>query len=340
MFQPTVECLETRIVPSRTRDEVAGRAPGNDGSGSPPDAYSLAFIASAALVRQLDADGTIDRVDVETITRSLGTISGIGLHDLRALPAFEDSVALKSITAEMAGAFFAGETTGEVETAIGHYLEGTDRPASGGVYAPIAGSLFINGPQYYDVMQGSAGDCWLLVKWAETALQQPQNLPQIEDGGGGVYFVSFNSTNWVTVDNWLPTYADGSLMYAKAPQGELWCPLLEKAYCISTHGSYVTGVIANGIGGDPATEHAGSGYAGQKELKAITDFQTGQIATFTTNALARSPVVNDHVYAMVGYDAATDTFALYNPWGLGTDHPAFPGVIYVTWAQLAPLGFN
>ena len=33
-------------------------------------------------------------------------------------------------------------------------------------------------------------------------------------------------------------------------------------------------------------------------------------------------VVENHVYMLIGYDAAKDTFRLFNPWGFGASYPA------------------
>ena len=41
----------------------------------------------------------------------------------------------------------------------------------------------------------------------------------------------------MTVDDWLPVLGDGSFAYARSRQGELWVPLIEKAYA-KLFGSY------------------------------------------------------------------------------------------------------
>ena len=33
-------------------------------------------------------------------------------------------------------------------------------------------------------------------------------------------------------------------------------------------------------------------------------------------------VVKNHVYMLIGYDAAKDKFRLFNPWGFGASYPA------------------
>ena len=51
-----------------------------------------------------------------------------------------------------------------------------------------------------------------------------------------------------------------------------------------------------------------------------------------------SNVVDNHSYVLLGYNASTKTFTLFNPWGVngGTTGGAFkPGTIQLTAAQLA-----
>jgi hypothetical protein len=40
-----------------------------------------------------------------------------------------------------------------------------------------------------------------------------------------------------------------------------------------------------------------------------------------------------HVYALTGYDAVTQTFTLYNPWGVGTS-AGQPGWLTLTWDRV------
>ena len=39
-------------------------------------------------------------------------------------------------------------------------------------------------------------------------------------------------------------------------------------------------------------------------------------------------VVSNHCYAVVGYDATTETVTLFNPWGIGY------GLVTLTWSQV------
>lgn len=45
-----------------------------------------------------------------------------------------------------------------------------------------------------------------------------------------------------------------------------------------------------------------------------------------SNATTQAGIVPSHVYVALGYDAATQTFTCYNPWGF---------TVPLTWAQVA-----
>ena len=95
-----------------------------------------------------------------------------------------------------------------------------------------------------DVSQGSAGDCYLIAVMAGLAGTKPQavqamfieNPPVDGQRSWGVRFFDANGrAHWVTVNDQLPVAEGGtSLAYAgpanKALNGEIWVPLLEKAY--------------------------------------------------------------------------------------------------------------
>ncbi len=112
-------------------------------------------------------------------------------------------------------------------------------------YAKSAGPLFVDGISVADVVQGTAGDCYLIAAIGGLASSLPQALQAMFVDNGvvdgvrswGVRFYAANgSAHWVTVNDMLPVTGAGSnkLAYAGAAgkdlNGEIWVPLLEKAY--------------------------------------------------------------------------------------------------------------
>ena len=59
----------------------------------------------------------------------------------------------------------------------------------------------------------------------------------------------------------------------------------------------------------------------------ITAISGNKAITLGTKSSAADGLVGGHAYSVTGYNASTDTFTLYNPWG--TSHPGA-----LSWAQL------
>lgn len=121
--------------------------------------------------------------------------------------------------------------------------------AATGVYKNFDAPLFVDGAQYADINQGSAGTCYLMAALATVAKADSAALSRtfVSNGtfeGVSTWGVRFYDTSgvatWVTVNNALvvPSADSTTASYAKAQgvnsQGavvaELWVPLIEKAY--------------------------------------------------------------------------------------------------------------
>jgi hypothetical protein len=47
----------------------------------------------------------------------------------------------------------------------------------------------------------------------------------------------------------------------------------------------------------------------------VSAFRAGKLLGLDSKPATSSSIVPNHTYAMVGYNASTGTFTLYNPWG-------------------------
>ncbi len=151
--------------------------------------------------------------------------------------------------------------------------------------------------------------------------------------------------DYVTVNMQLPTASDGTLVYsgnglnAMSSSTSLWIPLLEKAYAqwnetgnegrdgtntyAAMEGGWMTDVNAQILG------YNSTGYqfnAGNKQVM-INALNADKAVTFGTNIGRFNDLKGSHAYVVTGYNASTDRFTAFNPWG--TAHPA-----PLTWAQL------
>eukprot|EP01013_Petalomonas_cantuscygni_P043810 TRINITY_DN8485_c0_g1_i1.p1 TRINITY_DN8485_c0_g1~~TRINITY_DN8485_c0_g1_i1.p1 ORF type:complete len:529 (+),score=48.38 TRINITY_DN8485_c0_g1_i1:73-1659(+) len=101
-------------------------------------------------------------------------------------------------------------------------------------------ALFDSGVAPEDVAQGRLGNCWLISTFA-TLAERPGCIEQLfvarSYSHKGKYTVRIfdgrpSQRRWVTVevDDLLPRYADGRPLFAHPSPGELWVPLLEKAF--------------------------------------------------------------------------------------------------------------
>jgi hypothetical protein len=157
------------------------------------------------------------------------------------------------------GSLAAGASPALLDKLIDKWLLGGDLPGAStagdsatgaaksvvAAYAKSTGTLFVDGIAVSDVNQGTAGDCYLIAAMGGLALTKPtavqalfvENAPVGEARTWGVRFFDANGkAHWVTVNDVLPVPEAGAttLAYAgsadKNLNGEIWVPLLEKAY--------------------------------------------------------------------------------------------------------------
>jgi len=231
-------------------------------------------------------------------------------------------------------------------------------------YALASGTLFgSGGPSYKDVAQGEEGDCWLLASFGVTAANDPSIIQSMFTDDGTtmengvqvhvwtVRFYENGAASYLTVNNYLPQ-VNGMFAYANLgqmlsnPNNVLWVPLAEKAYaelCASGWNQRPQANAYVSLNGGTATTALPTITAGAENYPTnITQSSfTSALAAGTLFTLASSPsgnsslgIVGDHDYAVLGYNATTQTFTLLNPWGWNNTS-GYPGILTLTWAQLA-----
>lgn len=157
------------------------------------------------------------------------------------------------------GSLGAGASVQQFERLMSKWLLGGDMPSpsTGGdsatgapqsvtaAYAQSTGTLFVDGIAVSDVKQGTAGDCYLIAVMGGLAQNRGEQIqamfvenPAVNGARswGVRFFDTDGAAHWVTVNDRLPVSEAGSttLAYAgsqnKELNGEIWVPLLEKAY--------------------------------------------------------------------------------------------------------------
>ena len=169
------------------------------------------------------------------------------------------------------------------------------------------------------------------------------------DGSIGAGFTNNAGTaDYVTVNRMLPAGTTGILAYADYGSSctnaanALWIPLAEKAYAqwnqtgkegrdgtnafASIQGGWMATVDAQVLGHN-ATDYIMTTTSQQVAVNALAAKEAVTIGTLSIVGHQSTACMRSHAYAITGYNASTDTFTLYNPWGI--DQPG-----QLTWSQL------
>lgn len=249
------------------------------------------------------------------------------------------------------GNLAVGTTTLQMNELIGKWLLGTDMPAATSgttTYSDKAFNLPVfgatGGPSSLDVVQGQVGDCVVLSALNTMVANNPAAIrSMIVDNGNGSYGIRFfinGDATWVTVNNQLPVYSWGGVVYngnGTTNPNDLWVSLIEKGYAqlssdglidhpaVNSYdnisGNYSSTVLR--VMTDASNEkYYNSSNANWNSYKAIivAAVQSGDDVIVeswgnTTNAAGQTLFVGSHAYAVMGYDNATGNFIIRNPWG-------------------------
>jgi len=105
--------------------------------------------------------------------------------------------------------------------------------------------LFLEDPEPDDIFQGFLGDCYLLAALCSIA-KLPENIKNLfmnnidQQDSLGIYGVKFyigGEIKIIVVNNQLPVYNNTLLVAQSFPKGNLWVPIIEKAFA-KLHNSY------------------------------------------------------------------------------------------------------
>ncbi len=342
------------------------------------------------LTRSFAADGQLSRMDMINILRDVkdgNTVSATELTDLRTvlnslnymMPEYVRVLSNKIINSDPANArsgignLAAGSTGTQLERLIGKWFLGNDRPdaisydrTTTYTYQSVTGNLFQGGISFRDVQQNDLGDCYFLAALGAVAFDSPTTIQNMfvshnDDNGDGIIdswtVRMFNNgvADYVTVDRFLPTGADGRAVFAgwggghfSNPNNELWVALLEKAYAQFNESGWIGQDNTNSYNGTTlsttpvSNNNAGiNGGFAEVALRQITGlsaarhgmttnflfirisdsvneminaFNNDRMVVLCTPSNPESIIVGNHCYTLVGYNAATDRFQIYNPW--------------------------
>ena len=223
-----------------------------------------------------------------------------------------------------------------------------DPAASSSYYNHYFRPLFVDGPEYNDVRQGSVGDCYFLASLASLADTDPGTIRQmIAPMGDGTFAVRYYRNGqpvYLRIDAELPG-GSFSPRYAKlTPDGELWVALAEKAYAQFRYGDNSYASISGGwmdivyrevTGGAttrlwPTSSSVATSIAGH--------LAAGHAVTLASKSSPPGPIVGLHAYMVksVEINAGTTYVTVYNPWGVDGkpyDSNAGDGLLQLTLAD-------
>jgi hypothetical protein len=218
----------------------------------------------ATYVKNLDADGSINRADMIGVLRKVqaekdGFVDATDIKDLRKIvqsaatlkmPNYVSTLAGDVVNANAANAHYQGASLGNLAAGNSNaklgkltdkWFYGADLPATGGyAYATASGTLYTSaGPSHLDEHQGALGDCYLIAglgSIADSSQAAVKNM--FISNGDGTWTVRFyynGKADYVTVNGKLPVSGkylifDGYGSNYSNAGNALWLPLLEKAY--------------------------------------------------------------------------------------------------------------
>jgi hypothetical protein len=216
------------------------------------------------------------------------------------------------------------------------------------------------GPWSNRVLQGGAGDCYLLASLAAIAVQDKQYLRSIiKDQGNGLYSVRLFAPDgqggfaprWITVDSRFPMANPDQLAYARVVDSPktgappIWVPVIEKAFARLNEEMPIVNNVAgyDGIGNGGWMDSALRALTGQPshsidvghstDTQLWSEIQRGDRGDYVTTGTfrGRPGIVAHHAYTIIGTDHSKGypLVKLRNPWGCCTpENPKGGGGVF------------
>ena len=317
---------------------------------------SITYNDMLGLLNQAVSEGTVTQ-NVLTSLQALASSSGASYLKMPAsLQGLAYNVADGAATTYQGSplaSLAVGSSATQLQDLVNKWFLGEDLPTVDTQYWGVSGYELAGGtlfgssgaPQYTDIYQGEEGDCWLLASFAAIANKQPGIIQGsftddglVTENGVQVHvwtyrYYSGSTPEYLTVNNY---FADngGVFCYANFEQtvsstsNVLWAPLMEKAYAEIDGGAYANlnsgyaqNVLPMETGGTAGSYVFGSQSSYVSAVNSSTTLLT--LACWSTSY----GLISDHDYAVISYNAANQTFQLYNPWGYDQPGP-------LTWSQL------
>jgi hypothetical protein len=231
----------------------------------------------------------------------------------------------------------------------------TDPSGTGSVTRIANASLWGTGPTMSDVNQGQSSDCYFLGALQTMAYSEPGTLRQLAvDLGDGTYAVQFKrggTTTYVRVDGDLPAngpYPNGLEYAHPGSSGDLWVPIIEKAYAEFRTGAWSYASLDEGNFGAVFSDF-GVAYTSLNStsssalytsiLNALNNGKGVTIGT-TYSISSGAPLIYDHTYTITAAwtdSSGTQDVQLRNPWGFdgaGNDGNSADALITLPVSQL------
>ena len=226
-------------------------------------------------------------------------------------------------------------------------------PTGTGATTRIANASFWGtGPTMSDINQGQVADCFFLGAVQTLANNNPSSLRQMAvDLGDGTYAVQFKrggATTYVRVDGDLPSngyYANGLMYTHPGASGDIWAPIMEKAYAEYRTGGWNYSTLNEGYFGavfsDLGVGYSAFGAGGANFNNIVNALNSGKGVTIGTNAgiVGGAPLVGDHTYTVTAAytSGGVQYVQLRNPWGYdgaGNDGNTGDALVTMTLGQL------
>jgi len=282
--------------------------------------------------------------DLKTILSKAATLNVPGYVQVLAGDVVNGSPANGKYLGQALGNLAAGSPAATLNKLVDKWFLGADHPATSNAYRNFVGSLFVGDPAHTDMKQGAVSDCYLIAALgaiAKSSAAAIQNM--FVDNGDNTWTVRFYAgitADYVTVDRFLPTAANGMPAYQGVGGGtytdagnELWLALAEKAYAqwnetgktgrSSTENSYASlawgsmGVVSSQLLGRTSSTY--SGLPDSHKPILVAALNANKAVTYGTKSTSPDGLVTSHAYVVVGYNSTSDTFQLHNPHG--GNHP-------------------